>query len=152
MENNRRGAFLQMIPTNHSSINNSNNILNSMEDRYYKMKNPLTGKNLTDNFWRLLDKREKLPVSKKKGEFFELMDTKRCILLEAETGSGKTTQIPQWCVEWLQMRNPETLKGVVCCTQPRRLAAISVARRVAEEMDVKVRTPLFIQLNIFLSG
>ena len=41
-------------------------------------------------------------------------------------------QIPQWCVEWVRARNPK--KGVAC-TQPRRVAAMSVSARVAEEMD-----------------
>lgn len=67
----------------------------------------------------------------------QLLDQCQCVLIEAETGSGKTTQIPQWCAEWLRLRDPNR-KGIVCCTQPRRLAATSVARRVAEEMDVKV--------------
>ena len=42
-------------------------------------------------------------------------------------------QIPQWCLEWVRARF--TKKGVAC-TQPRRVAAMSVAQRVAEEMDV----------------
>ena len=53
-----------------------------------------------------------------------------------ETGSGKTTQIPQWCLEWVRENFP-TRKGVGC-TQPRRVAAMSVAQRVAEEMDVQL--------------
>ena len=42
-------------------------------------------------------------------------------------------QIPQWCLEWVRARYAK--KGVAC-TQPRRVAAMSVAARVAEEMDV----------------
>ena len=53
-------------------------------------------------------------------------------VLVGETGSGKTTQIPQWCVDFMRF---STKKGVAC-TQPRRVAAMSVAARVAEEMDV----------------
>jgi len=49
------------------------------------------------------------------------------------SGSGKTTQIPQWCVEYARTLNNK--KGVAC-TQPRRVAAMSVATRVSEEMDV----------------
>lgn len=48
-----------------------------------------------------------------------------------ETGSGKTTQIPQWCVDFAR----KVGKKGVCCTQPRRVAAMSVAQRVSEEMD-----------------
>ena len=44
-------------------------------------------------------------------------------------------QIPQWCVDWVKARYAK--KGVAC-TQPRRVAAMSVAARVAEEMDVQL--------------
>lgn len=56
-------------------------------------------------------------------------------MLVGETGSGKTTQIPQWCVEYCRQRK---IKIGVACTQPRRVAAMSVADRVAKEMDVEL--------------
>lgn len=57
-------------------------------------------------------------------------------MLVGETGSGKTTQIPQWCLEWITGRY--TSKKAVACTQPRRVAAMSVAQRVSDEMDVQL--------------
>lgn len=54
-------------------------------------------------------------------------------MLSSQTGSGKTTQIPQFVFF------DEYASGkIVACTQPRRIAAISAARRVASEMDVKL--------------
>lgn len=53
-------------------------------------------------------------------------------ILVGETGSGKTTQICQFVME----AGYATTSRMVACTQPRRVAAMSVARRVAEEMDV----------------
>ena len=50
------------------------------------------------------------------------------------SGSGKTTQIPQWCVDF----SKKIGKKSVACTQPRRVAAMSVAQRVAEELDVSL--------------
>ena len=61
-----------------------------------------------------------------------LLAQHQCIVLVGETGSGKTTQIPQWCVEYSKSLGSKA----VACTQPRRVAAMSVAQRVSEEMDV----------------
>jgi len=55
------------------------------------------------------------------------------VVVEGETGSGKTTQIPQFLVE-VGYASPG--KSCVACTQPRRVAATSIATRVADEMDV----------------
>ena len=69
-----------------------------------------------------------------KEKFIDTLNKNQVLVLVGETGSGKTTQIPQWCLEWVRSRYQK--KGVAC-TQPRRVAAMSVAARVADEMDVK---------------
>jgi len=71
----------------------------------------------------------KLPISDKAAEILEVLRTRQVLVLAGETGSGKTTQIPKLC---LQAGLGE--HGRVVVTQPRRVAAISLARRVAEEM------------------
>ncbi len=53
------------------------------------------------------------------------------VILAGETGSGKTTQIPKMC-----LAAGRGVAGRIACTQPRRVAALSVSRRVAEELDV----------------
>ena len=60
------------------------------------------------------------------------------IVVEGETGSGKTTQIPQFLVHAGFGRSPTGQSLLVACTQPRRVAAMSIAQRVAEEMDVRL--------------
>eukprot|EP00126_Sphaerothecum_destruens_P013566 Sdes_comp23224_c0_seq1m21515 len=97
--------------------------------------NPLNGKPFTERYYSILEGRSKLPVWEYKQQFLQLLDNHQIIVLVGETGSGKTTQIPQWCTEVEFKDNP---RGMVGCTQPRRVAAMSVASRVADEMDVKL--------------
>ncbi|RZF33860.1 hypothetical protein LSTR_LSTR009884 [Laodelphax striatellus] len=96
------------------------------------MTNPFSGLPYTKRYHEFYQKRITLPVFEYRDEFMKLLRENQCIVLVGETGSGKTTQIPQWCVEYSQSVGS---KGVAC-TQPRRVAAMSVAQRVSEEMDV----------------
>ena len=73
-----------------------------------------------------------LPVWQAKGDFITMLNSSQTIILVGETGSGKTTQIAQFVAEAGYCGSGRK----VVCTQPRRVAAMSVARRVAEEMDV----------------
>lgn len=72
---------------------------------------------------------EKLPVAKRRNELFDLIKNNQVVVIAGETGSGKTTQIPKICLE-----AGRGVFGKIGCTQPRRLAARSVAQRIAEEL------------------
>jgi ATP-dependent helicase HrpA len=74
---------------------------------------------------------ETLPIAAHAGELVELIRRHQAVIVAGETGSGKTTQLPKLCL--LAGRGAA---GMVGCTQPRRIAARSVARRVAEELQV----------------
>lgn len=101
------------------------------------LTNPLTKKSYSRRWAEINSKRVKLPVWEYKERFLRLLDENQTIVLVGETGSGKTTQIPQWCVEYCMKQSENgSQKLSVACTQPRRVAAMSVATRVAEEMDV----------------
>ncbi|MEV0263028.1 ATP-dependent RNA helicase HrpA [Streptomyces sp. NPDC050617] len=76
---------------------------------------------------------EQLPVSQKKDEILAAIRDHQVVVVAGETGSGKTTQIPKICLEL-----GRGVKGLIGHTQPRRLAARTVAERVAEELN----TPL----------
>lgn len=80
------------------------------------------------------DTRKRLPIYSFREQLLDAISKYQVLIIVGETGSGKTTQIPQYLHEAGYTKNG--LK--VGCTQPRRVAAMSVAARVAEEMGVKV--------------
>uniref|UniRef100_A0A8C5EZ00 ATP-dependent RNA helicase DHX15 n=1 Tax=Gouania willdenowi TaxID=441366 RepID=A0A8C5EZ00_GOUWI len=96
--------------------------------------NPFTNLPHTPRYYEILKKRLQLPVWEYKENFSDIITRHQSFVLVGETGSGKTTQIPQWCVD--MVRGLPGPKRAVACTQPRRVAAMSVAQRVADEMDV----------------
>uniref|UniRef100_A0A7N8Y6K9 RNA helicase n=1 Tax=Mastacembelus armatus TaxID=205130 RepID=A0A7N8Y6K9_9TELE len=96
--------------------------------------NPFTNLPHTPRYYEILKKRLQLPVWEYKENFTDIITRHQSFVLVGETGSGKTTQIPQWCVD--MVRGLPGPKRAVACTQPRRVAAMSVAQRVADEMDV----------------
>ncbi|XP_068708791.1 putative pre-mRNA-splicing factor ATP-dependent RNA helicase PRP1 [Montipora capricornis] len=95
--------------------------------------NPFNGKLFTDRYFDILRKRIELPVWEYREKFLDSMKEYQAFVLVGETGSGKTTQIPQWCLETRVDK-----RKCVACTQPRRVAAMSVAQRVADELDVTI--------------
>lgn len=76
---------------------------------------------------------EELPVSERRDDIMNAIRDNRVVIIAGETGSGKTTQIPKMCLE-LGLGE----KGLIGHTQPRRLAARSVAERIAEELGQKI--------------
>ena len=82
---------------------------------------------------KILHGRKGLPINVYRDEFLAAVQDNKVLVVVGETGSGKTTQIPQYLHEagWSKL-------GKIGCTQPRRVAAMSVAARVAQEMNVKL--------------
>lgn len=76
---------------------------------------------------------QELPVSQKKDDIAEAIRDHQVVIVAGETGSGKTTQIPKICMEL-----GRGVRGMIGHTQPRRIAARTVAERVADELN----TPL----------
>jgi ATP-dependent helicase HrpA len=74
-----------------------------------------------------------LPISDKRDDIATLIEQNQVVILCGETGSGKTTQLPKICLEL-----GRGFKGQIGHTQPRRLAAISVAQRIADELKTEL--------------
>ncbi|MBA0717867.1 hypothetical protein Golax_005645 [Gossypium laxum] len=101
--------------------------------------NKWNGRPYSQRYYDILEKRKTLPVWQQKEEFLQVLRANQSLVLVGETGSGKTTQIPQFVLDAVDIETPDKRrKMMIACTQPRRVAAMSVSRRVAEEMDVTI--------------
>ena len=78
---------------------------------------------------------EALPVSSRRDDIARAIDAHPVVIVSGETGSGKTTQLPKICLQ-----QGLGTRGLIGHTQPRRLAATSVARRIAEELQSPLGT------------
>ncbi|MDG2166881.1 MAG: helicase-related protein, partial [Opitutales bacterium] len=74
---------------------------------------------------------EALPISQHRDEIRRTIEENQVVVIAGETGSGKTTQLPKLCLD-----AGRGVMGKIACTQPRRIAALSVSQRVAEELKV----------------
>ncbi|GMK53866.1 hypothetical protein CspeluHIS016_0104520 [Cutaneotrichosporon spelunceum] len=81
----------------------------------------------------LKEQREYLPAFAVREELMRTLRDNQVTIVIGETGSGKTTQLAQFLYEEGYCQN-----GMICCTQPRRVAAMSVAKRVSEEMECEL--------------
>lgn len=80
-----------------------------------------------------------LPIAQHKEEIVDMIRNNQITLIQGETGCGKTTQVPQYILEAAVKAKSEQRRPVrIVVTQPRRIAAITVAKRVAEELGEKV--------------
>ncbi|MGH0189711.1 UNVERIFIED_CONTAM: hypothetical protein FKN15_037723 [Acipenser sinensis] len=100
---------------------------------------PRRGESDLDSF------RRTLPVYERREEIVKIIKENRVVLVVGETGSGKTTQVPQFLLDDSYMNgNPCR----IFCTQPRRLAAIAVAERVAAERGEKIGQTIGYQIRL----
>ena len=81
----------------------------------------------------ILEQRQSLPIYKLRDQLVKAIWDNQILIVVGETGSGKTTQMTQYLAE-----AGFTIKGKIGCTQPRRVAAMSVAKRVSEEFGCRL--------------
>ena len=67
-----------------------------------------------------------MPIAKYKNQILKKLDKHRVLVISGDTGCGKTTQVPKYILEQAEFKKQECK---IICTQPRRIAAINIARR-----------------------
>lgn len=111
-----------------------------LKERQESMKNG-------DSARAMLSFREKLPAFKVKDDFLKAVASHQVVVVSGETGCGKTTQLPQFILE----EEISSLRGADCniiCTQPRRIAAISVAARISAERGERLGDTVGYQIRL----
>ncbi|KAL0478156.1 ATP-dependent RNA helicase [Acrasis kona] len=104
---------------------------------HHHVKEEMTPEEKKQVFDKIQTERKNLPIYAAREALLKEITQNPALVVVGETGSGKTTQLPQYILEnFLQDENTEDRIPTVAITQPRRVAAVSIARRVAEEMGV----------------
>ena len=98
-----------------------------------KMQRDFTDRQTTAAYVKMKATRDSLPISAYREQILDTVRNNAVTILAAETGAGKTTQCPQFLLEEALLDGYGDQTQIIC-TQPRRVAATSVAERVAEEM------------------
>lgn len=93
----------------------------------------------------VLNFRKSLPIFSIREDVLNALNANQVVIIGGETGTGKTTQIPQFILEHCQQRHQPCR---IICTQPRRLSAVSVAERVAFERDESIGQTFGYQIRL----
>lgn len=114
-------------------------------DEIYFQENE--NKLLDSKYQEMLSRRLQLPSYEMKDEILDLINNNQIVVISGETGCGKTTQVAQFILDDYIANK----KGSACriiCTQPRRISAVSVAERVAEERAEKIGNSVGYQIRL----
>ncbi|KAL9596931.1 MAG: hypothetical protein Q9219_005494 [cf. Caloplaca sp. 3 TL-2023] len=116
-------------PNNETAIEENSSTIEPKTPEHLKAL--WSSKSATPSFHSFLRQRQTLPISGFRNEILETIEKNQIVILCGETGCGKSTQVPSFILE------RELSVGRACkiyCTEPRRISAISLARRVSEEL------------------
>ncbi|RZC37856.1 ATP-dependent RNA helicase DHX57, partial [Asbolus verrucosus] len=97
----------------------------------------------------MLQKRKTLPAWTMMNDILNTINKSQIVVISGETGCGKSTQVPQFIFDdWLVNYDQDNRHIEIVCTQPRRISAISVAERVAEERNAKIGNTVGYQIRL----
>ncbi|XP_067388899.1 putative ATP-dependent RNA helicase DHX57 isoform X2 [Emydura macquarii macquarii] len=98
-------------------------------------------------FQSMLQERQNLPAWEERETILDLLNKRQVLVVSGMTGCGKTTQIPQFILD-ASLKGPPSRVANIICTQPRRISAISVAERVAQERTERVGLTVGYQIRL----
>uniref|UniRef100_A0A8C5J7R2 Helicase ATP-binding domain-containing protein n=1 Tax=Junco hyemalis TaxID=40217 RepID=A0A8C5J7R2_JUNHY len=101
----------------------------------YLELNPFDGLPYSSRYYRLMKEREELPIWQEKRTFMETLLHNQIVIVSGDAKTGKSSQVPQWCAEHCLALQP---RGAVVCTQVLPRAAVALALRVADQMELGV--------------
>ena len=128
-------------PKKNTNQNNNKYLLsrkqsfNTLSENLYTnmIKNKLEAVSDFAKYKTITEQKESLPIFSVKDKLLNIIRENKVVIIIGETGSGKTTQLTQYLYE-----SGFAKFGIIGCTQPRRVAAVSVAKRVSEEMKTNL--------------
>ncbi|KAF5277617.1 hypothetical protein FQA39_LY06110 [Lamprigera yunnana] len=101
------------------------------------------------NYQKMLDHRKKLPAWSLQNDIVNIIKSSSVTVISGETGCGKSTQVPQFLLDdWLKNYKTNKIHNEIICTQPRRISAIGVADRVADERVERVGNTVGYQIRL----
>nr|XP_022918693.1 putative ATP-dependent RNA helicase DHX57 [Onthophagus taurus] len=124
--------------------------LNQLLDDDEKIAKTFKSKNSDLKYMKMQDFRKTLPAWSMKSEIIETINNSKVVVISGETGCGKSTQVPQFLLDdWLgNFSKTKSGHREIICTQPRRISAIGVAERVAEERLEKIGNTIGYQIRL----
>ena len=126
----------------------------SLEKEDRQLLKKFMEKRKEERYKKMLSSRQNLPAFSKMMDILNLLETTQVLVISGETGCGKSTQVPQfildnWFFKGSQLDNNQKMPHVeVICTQPRRLSAIGVAERVADERAERIGQTVGYQIRL----
>lgn len=133
--------------TNKRKQNVTQDMVNEDDQKLVKQ---LKDKVNEEKYKTMINYRKKLPAWQMKEEILTAIQNSKVVVISGETGCGKSTQVPQFILdEWLSNYNMTNETHVeIICTQPRRISAIGVAERVADERVERIGHSVGYQIRL----